>query len=107
VPYIFVAPHDRLTVGELAARTFREHLSGVKALIRARDLVTLGTIIGAGRDAARGELFSLLFFATEFHDALIDLGRRDAERWLSTTHDDGPWRLGPPPLVAPPLQRTD
>jgi NTE family protein len=101
VPYIFIAPLDRLTVGEIAAETFRKHLSGVKALMRARDLVTLGTLLGAGRDAARGELFSLLFFATEFHDALIDLGREDAERWLSASHDDGPWRLGPPPLPPP------
>jgi NTE family protein len=101
VPYIFVAPHDRLTVGELAAETFRKHLSGVGAAIHARDLVALGTIIGAGRDAARAELFSYLFFATEFHDALIELGRRDAERWLSMTHDNGPWRLGPPPVPAP------
>jgi NTE family protein len=101
VPYIFIAPQDRQTVGQVAAQTFRERLSGVKALIRARDLVTLGTIMGAGRDPARGELFSLLFFATEFHHALIDLGRSDAERWLSLTHDDGPWRLGPPPLSAP------
>lgn len=103
VPYIFVAPRDRLTVGQLAAEVFRDHLSGVKAMIRARDLVALGTIIGAGKDAARGELFSFLFFATEFHDALIDLGRRDAERWLSMTHDDGPWRLGPPPLPPAPV----
>jgi NTE family protein len=102
VPYIFVAPRDRLTVGQLAADVFRERLSGVKALIRARDLVTLGHILGAGNNAVRGELFSFLFFATEFHNALIDLGRRDAERWLSMTHDDGPWRLGAPPLPSPP-----
>lgn len=99
VPYIFIAPLDRLTVGQLAAETFREHLSGIKALLRARDLMTLGTALGAGRDAARGELFSLLFFATEFHNALIDLGRRDAERWLREPHDDGPWRLGLPPAL--------
>ena len=101
VPYIFVAPRDRLTVGELAAETFRKHLSGFRAFRRAHDLVTLGTIVGAGRDAARGELFSLLFFATEFHDALIDLGQKDAARWLAATHDDGPWHFGPPPPPPP------
>lgn len=107
VPYIFVAPQDRLTVGRLAAETFCKHLSGVKAMIRARDLATLGHLLGAGTDAARGELFSFLFFATEFHNALIDLGRRDAERWLSLTHDDGPWRLGaPPPPAAPARPRA-
>jgi NTE family protein len=107
VPYIFVAPRDRLTVGQLAADVFREHLTGVKAMIRARDLATLGHILGAGDNAVRGELFSALFFATEFHNALIELGRRDAEHWLSMTHDDGPWRLGspPPPLSPPPRPR--
>ncbi len=101
VPYIFVAPRDRLTVGELAAAVFREHLSGVKAMIRARDMATLGHFLGAGHNAVRGEVFSALFFATEFHNALVDLGRRDAERWLSLTHDDGPWRLAAPPLPPP------
>ena len=105
VPYIFVAPRDRLTVGQLAAKIFSDRLSGVKALIRAPDLTLLGTFIGAGKDAARGELFSFLFFATEFHNALIDLGRLDAERWLETTQDDGPWRLGPPPSPPPPGAR--
>jgi NTE family protein len=102
VPYIFVAPRDRMTVGERAAEIFSQRLSGVKALIRAPDLTLLGTFIGAGKDASRGELFSFLFFATEFHNALIDLGRSDAERWLAMTHDDGPWRLGPPPPPPPP-----
>jgi NTE family protein len=98
VPYIFVAPPDRLAVGRLAAETFRTHLTGLRALLRARDLVALGHSIGAGNDPVRGDLFSYLFFATEFHEALIDLGRRDAERWLAIDHDDGPWRLGRPPL---------
>jgi NTE family protein len=102
VPYMFIAPRDRMTVGELAAKTFRERVSGVKAFLRARDLVALGTLLGAGQDAARAELFSFLFFATEFHNALIDLGRQDAAHWLSMTHDDGPWRLGPPPLPPAP-----
>jgi len=98
IPYIFVAPRNRLTVGQLAADVFREHFGGVKAALRARALVAMGTFVGAGNSATRGELFSLLFFATEFHNALIDLGRADAERWLSQTHDDGPWRYGDPPL---------
>jgi NTE family protein len=100
VPYIFVAPRDRLTVGQLAADVFKKHLTGVRAMLRARDMATLGHVIGAGTSPVRGELFSLLFFATEFHEALIELGRSDAQRWLGLTHDDGPWRLGDPPLPA-------
>jgi hypothetical protein len=38
---------------------------------------------------------SYLFFAPEFAAPLIELGRNDAERWLSSAHDDGPWELGP------------
>jgi NTE family protein len=103
IPYIFIAPRDGLEIGRVAADTFAKHLSGPAAWMRAPDLMTLGSLVGAGRSAARGVLFSLLFFATEFHSALIDLGQSDARRWLETSHDDGPWRLGPPPLPqAPP-----
>jgi NTE family protein len=101
VPYIFVAPRDRTTVGKLAAEVYRKNMRGLEAMIRARDLVTIGSFLGAGNSPTRGELFSMLFFATEFHNALIDLGRADAERWLRYTHDDGPWRYGDPPLPDP------
>jgi NTE family protein len=101
IPYIFVAPRDRLTVGNLAAEVFRKHFGGLQAFIRARDLVTMGSVLGAGTNPVRGELFSLLFFATEFHNALIDQGRADAEWWLRQEHDDGPWRYGDPPLPDP------
>jgi hypothetical protein len=111
IPYIFVAPRDRLTVGKLAEEIFCKHFRGIGAALRARDLVMMGSFLGAGSSPTRGELFSMLFFATEFHNALIDLGRADAERWLTLTHDDGPWRYGDPPLPDPkpapvPLRRT-
>ena len=101
IPYIFVAPRDRLTVGKLAADVFRKHFRGVGAMLRARDLMMMGSFLGAGNSPTRGELFSMLFFATEFHSALIELGRADAERWLTMTHDEGPWRYGDPPLPDP------
>jgi len=94
VPYIFVAPRDRLTVGQLAAESYRKHFSGMRAKVRSRDLAALGYILDAGASPVRGELFSFLFFAREFVDALTELGRQDAERWLAGTHDDGPWRYG-------------
>jgi NTE family protein len=108
VPYIFIAPSDREVVGRIAREVFREHLCRVRAMMRARDLVLLGTLIGAGRDADRGELFSLLFFATEFHQALIELGRSDAQRWLDASHDheDGLWQVGPLPLPPSPSGRA-
>jgi hypothetical protein len=69
--------------------------------LRARDLMMMGSFLGAGASPTRGELFSMLFFATEFHSALIELGRADAERWLTLSHDEGPWRYGDPPLPDP------
>lgn len=105
VPYVFVAPGDRLTVGRLASQVFCQHLSSLRAFLRARDLVALGRIIGAGESATRAEVFSFLFFAKEFHEALIDLGRRDADRWLDLPDNDGPWRLEPPPVPTPPPAR--
>ena len=51
--------------------------------------------MAGGADPAHGELLSYLFFTPEFAEPLIELGRDDARRWLSTTHHDGPWKLGP------------
>ena len=58
----------------------------------ARRLRSLSTK-RAGSNASRGELFSYLFFAREFAGELLARGEADARRWLSRTHDEGPWRL--------------
>lgn len=100
VPYIFIAPSDRLTVGRLAMKVYAEHFSSLRARVRSRDVAALGHIVNVGASPVRGELLSFLFFAREFADALVDLGRSDAERWLAATHDDGPWRRGDPPQPA-------
>jgi hypothetical protein len=49
--------------------------------------------VGAGNSSTRGELFSYLFFAGDFATRLIELGRRDAARWVELQHDDGVWQL--------------
>jgi NTE family protein len=54
----------------------------------------LGRLLAGGRDPAHAELLSYLFFEGEFADALIELGRLDARRWLDEQHDDGLWQLG-------------
>jgi NTE family protein len=96
VPYVFVAPPTPEAVGRLAADTFNEHYRGVRGLARSRDVTLLGRAISGGRDADHGELLSYLFFAPEFTRALADLGRADAERWLSERHDDGLWQVTTP-----------
>jgi NTE family protein len=97
IPYIFVTPRERDVVGKLATRIWRERYSGLRGFARDRDLNVLGRFTAAGNGPVHGELMSFLFFAPEFGEALIDLGRADARAWLDMEHDDGPWRLGPPP----------
>ena len=99
IPYIFVAPRERFTIGRLASETYRRHYAGIKGLRRARYLALLARVLDAERNRAHGELFSYVFFAPEFAAALIEQGRRDAEWWLEQEHDDGPWRVGKPPWV--------
>jgi NTE family protein len=97
VPYIVVAPRDRDAIGEVALRVFRERFSSPRAALRSPNVALLGRFLAGGRDAAHGELLSYLFFDGEFADALIELGRLDARRWLDEPHDDGIWQLGQPP----------
>ena len=97
IPYIFVSPRERHGIGELASRLWRERYAGVRGFLRDRDLSTLGRFTAAGNGPVHGEFLSFLFFAPEFTRALMQIGREDARLWLSQTHDDGPWRLGPPP----------
>jgi NTE family protein len=94
IPYIFVAPRDRLEIGRLARDVYKRHYTGVSGLVRDRDLALIGRIVNAERSAIHGELLSYLFLAREFLDELIALGRRDAERWLDGRHDAGLWQIG-------------
>ena len=93
IPYIFVAPRTPNRIGEVAREVYKQSYAGLHGL-RSRDLAALGRVIGATRSSTRGELFSYLFFAPEFAAALIDLGQRDAKRWIEEDHDDGAWQRG-------------
>jgi len=95
VPYIFVAPQDRLEIGRLARDVYQRHYAGLKGLVHDRDLALLGRLVETERNAVHGELLSYLFLAREFVDELIALGRRDGERWLDARHDDGVWQIAP------------
>lgn len=96
VPYILVAPKSRDAIGEVAQRVYRARYTGLRRL-GSRRLRLLGRLLNARGSAQHGELMSYLFFAREFVDELAKLGAADAETWLKARHDDGPWRLGPPP----------
>ncbi len=100
IPYIFIAPHNRLEIGRLARDIYKRHYAGIGSLLRETNLALLGRIVNAERSAIHGELLSYLFLAREFIDGLIELGRRDAERWLATRHDAGLWQIGRLPAGA-------
>jgi NTE family protein len=97
IPYVFVAPRRPDAIGRIATEVYREIYAPPKGLLRSADLAVLGRLVAGDRDPAHGELLSYLFFAPEFTGRLLELGRRDAERWLEARHDDGIWRVGSPP----------
>jgi len=96
IPYIFVVPSDRMKIGRIAVDVYVRRYKRPRAILRSPNLALLGRITDAARNPMHGELFSYLFLAREFIDELIELGRADAQRWLDTEHDEGPWRVGRP-----------
>jgi NTE family protein len=94
IPYIFIAPKDRLEIGRIARDIYRRYYAGIGGFVRDANLALLGRIVNAEHSAVHGELLSYLFLAREFLDELIALGRRDAERWLDRKHDAGLWQIG-------------
>jgi NTE family protein len=96
VPYMFVVPSDRLTIGRIAVEVYKRRYQSLRALLRTPNLALLGRITDAARNPMHGELYSYLFLCREFVDEMIDLGRADAQRWLDADHDEWPWRVGRP-----------
>jgi NTE family protein len=94
IPYIFIAPGDRLEIGRLAREIYKDRYAGPIGVLRDSNLALLGRFVNAERSAVHGELLSYLFLAREFIDKLIELGERDAKHWLATQHDAGLWQVG-------------
>jgi NTE family protein len=93
IPYMLIAPRDPDEIGALAADVYRRHYRSAQKALRASDLAVLGRLVDGGASPVHGELLSYLLFAPEFLEELIELGRRDARRWLDEEHDQGPWQL--------------
>jgi NTE family protein len=111
VPYIFVAPTDRLAIGRLATDVYNRHYAGARGLHHGPELAVLGRLLDAGRNPVRGDLLSYLFFAPEFIRPLIELGRRDAQAWLDRQGRSDPWRTERPwpagtPVTRPPARSS-
>ncbi len=100
IPYIFVAPTDRLEIGRLARSIYKRRYASLAGFARDANIALLGRIVNAERSAIHGELLSYLFLARDFIDELIALGRRDAERWLEESHDAGLWQIARPATAA-------
>jgi len=80
ISYALVAPRRRGEIGRLAQDVFKRRYGGLRGL-RDPDYLVISRALG-GDTRARGELLSFLLFDPEFTRALIELGRRDAARWL-------------------------
>ena len=80
ISYALVAPRRRGEIGRLADAVFEQRFGGLRGL-RDLDYMVMSRALG-GRARSRGELLSFLLFDPVFVDALIEMGRRDATRWL-------------------------
>lgn len=80
ISYALVAPRRRGEIARLAEATFRRRYGGLRGL-RDVDFAVMARALGAG-NRSRGELLSFLLFDSEFVAKLIEMGRRDARRWL-------------------------
>ncbi len=92
VPYILVTPPERDSVGDAAAEIFHRRYAGLKGL-RSPNVALLGRLVG-GVTEPHGELLSYFFFEHHYAEALIEMGRADAERRLG--RDGELWGSGLP-----------
>jgi NTE family protein len=81
ISYALVAPERRGELAELADEVFDRRYAGLRGWLRP-DYPFISRLVGGGRSPARGELLSFLLFDEEHIERLIELGRRDAQRWL-------------------------
>jgi NTE family protein len=80
IAYALVAPRRRGAIGRLADAVFERRFGGLRGL-RDLDYTVISRVLG-GRVRSRGELLSFLLFDPVFVSELIEMGRRDAARWL-------------------------
>jgi NTE family protein len=80
ISYALVSPRRHGEIGRIAQQVFQRRYGGFGSL-RDMDYTVISRILGSGSQA-RGELLSFLLFDQEFTTELIELGRRDAQRWL-------------------------
>lgn len=102
VPYLAVGPQARGTLGELAAKVFKEGgvATGLRPHLRARELQLLGRFL-LGDGPRSGDLLSYLYFDAVYVEESIKLGQADARAVLAGAGGLTPWRIGTSPEPAP------
>lgn len=94
IPYVFVGPRDQHAIGTLARHTIRSRYNGLKSL-QSLDYPLLDRLLGR-ESPSHDALLSYLLFDRQFASDLIELGRQDAQYWLSSVSGrDWPWHTGP------------
>jgi NTE family protein len=80
ISYALVSPRRRGEIGRLAESVFERRFGGLRG-VRDPDYAVISRFLG-GRVRSRGELLSFLLFDPVFVSELIEMGRRDAARWM-------------------------
>ena len=81
ISYALVAPERRGELAAIADDVYDRRYGGLRGWLRP-DYPFMSRLLGGGRSPSRGELLSFLLFDEDHAEALVDLGRRDARRWL-------------------------
>jgi NTE family protein len=81
ISYALVAPERRGELATIADEVFEDRYAGMQGW-RRPDYPFMSRLLGGGRSPSRGELLSFLLFDEEHVDRLVELGARDARRWL-------------------------
>ena len=92
IPYVFVGPERRATLGALAGEVFGDLplLERLRPKSCAADLGLIRRLLASGEGPRADDPLSYLFFHPAFAEAAIDLGARDAAA-LPGPGDGMPW----------------
>ena len=92
VPYVAVVPERGDEISDVALEVFRANHGTRLRTLGDPDLQVMHRLLGSD-SPLQGELLSYLLFDPDFFAAAVELGRRDAARWVG--QHPGLWRTGP------------
>jgi NTE family protein len=93
IPYVFVGPERRDTLGKLAGEVFAAlpRSERLRPKSCAADLALLRRLLASGDGPRADDPLSYLFFHPSYASAAFDLGERDATRRCGAWHDQVLW----------------